>query len=252
MPKNRTQTAPPTPASNDTPAQVSAPPPPPANKKEPLADQAANNSTLEPRSAMVELPSQASALRPVPEPQGHSPAQAMPQQHQHDGTYYGGHDLNGHESYTTLPYNGHHQNNGGPPTYGSETGIYYASQGQEPTTPLPGPGHDVQPNPLMSFASHATHQVDPAEQLMWQRSGVNAWQEWTAAIADSQDRYGAGALLTLGSAAAAGAPPVPRTPIGVMENGQSTSHDMTTQWPLIMFDPNAPPHFSNEQHEHPL
>lgn len=210
-----------------------------------------SQSTTTPFSSAV----QSSALSEHP---SHSSSQPTSQQHQHDSTYYSGHGLDGQEAYSTLPHSDQHQsNNIGAQGYDSEADIYYGNQSQHAATTVSGSGHDVQPNPLITFASQATHQVDPAaEQLMWQRPGANAWQEWTAAIADSQDRYGAGALLTLGSAPTTA--PVSGTSIATMGNsGQPTVHDMTAQWPLVIFDNHghdAQNYQNSEEHrqDHPI
>ncbi|KAK5654022.1 hypothetical protein OQA88_7699 [Cercophora sp. LCS_1] len=91
-------------------------------------------------------------------------------------------------------------------------------------------------NPLIAFASQATQHVAagqaaedwrPQTQLMSQASG-NVWHDWTAAIADSQDRYGASTLLTLGSTREVAADQVNQE---VMAPANSHSG----QWPLLLF-----------------
>lgn len=241
-------------ASGTSSANASRSPPSVAQiKSEPHADQVPNRlPAAQPTAPSLPRGSQPSGLRGFLDPHTNPSSQPPPQQHQHNNTYYNNHGLNGHETYPPLAYNDQHQsNNAGAQAYGTDSGLYYTSQNQHAATAVPGSGHDVQANPLIAFASQATHQVDPAaEQLMWQRSGANAWQEWTAAIADSQDRYGAGALLTLGGATTAA--PVSRNSMPSMENGgQSATHDLTAQWPLVMFDNHGPQHYpSEQQHQH--
>ncbi|KAI8235222.1 Activator of stress protein 1 [Colletotrichum sp. SAR 10_86] len=96
-------------------------------------------------------------------------------------------------------------------------------------------------NPLIAFASQATqHVADPtgsaaAAELLWRQSASqgNTWHDWTAAMADSQDRYSANALLTLGGG--------PRDPNAVSEAATVAEMAAVTaapvgQWPLLLFD----------------
>lgn len=104
-------------------------------------------------------------------------------------------------------------------------------------------------NPLIAFASQATQHVAgqaaenwPSQPQLMAHNPVsaNTWQDWTAAIADSQDRYSANALLTLGSGrpgdvgagGVAGHVSNQGETIGV--GSVSTSH--AGQWPLLLFD----------------
>lgn len=83
-------------------------------------------------------------------------------------------------------------------------------------------------NPLIAFASQAAQHVAagqagewvPQPNMMAHTTG-NAWNEWTAAIADSQDQYSANALLTLGA---------PRP-----SEGTSAGDGQAGQWPLLLF-----------------
>lgn len=89
-------------------------------------------------------------------------------------------------------------------------------------------------NPLIAFASQATQHVAgqtaedwrPHAQLLQQPG--NTWHDWTAAIADSQDRYGANTLLTLGSnrdvAAEHG-----------NQDAMASASSHSGQWPLLLF-----------------
>ncbi|KAK3392857.1 hypothetical protein B0H63DRAFT_2463 [Podospora didyma] len=101
-------------------------------------------------------------------------------------------------------------------------------------------------NPLIAFASQATQHVGQAgeawrpqaqEQLIAHNS-ASTWHDWTAAIADSQERYSANALLTLGAARGGdvGPPPVldhvgASDPMAVA--GVTNAH--SGQWPLLLF-----------------
>lgn len=112
--------------------------------------------------------------------------------------------------------------------------FYPAGTGQHAATPA-GSEHVAQPNPLIEFASQATRQVahQPAPGGMWRQPlgpGQNVWSQWTAAIADSPDRFSANALLTLGS--------TPRDPAAAVAEIEATSH--TGQWPLLLFNETVP------------
>jgi len=115
-------------------------------------------------------------------------------------------------------------------------------------------------NPLIAFASQATQHV--AGQGMgdeWRPqmaaattpvsggsliAGNNTWHDWTAAIADSQDRYSASALLTLGAGLD---PSGPRDMSGGGGGGAQAPGAMdqsamvvvpsshSQQWPLLLF-----------------
>ncbi|TDZ39948.1 Transcriptional activator protein acu-15 [Colletotrichum trifolii] len=108
----------------------------------------------------------------------------------------------------------------------------------------PATGSDensAETNPLIAFASQATQHVSvpagtaAAAELLWRQSASQGttWHDWTAAIADSQDRYSANALLTLGGS----------RDTGVSE--ATTVADMAAvaapvgQWPLLIFDSTA-------------
>ncbi|KAL2022114.1 hypothetical protein VTK56DRAFT_6158 [Thermocarpiscus australiensis] len=101
-------------------------------------------------------------------------------------------------------------------------------------------------NPLIAFASQATQHVagqsadswsSPTQLMSHNTSPTNTWHDWTAAIADIQDRYSANALLTLGAArpgdVVAGA---------VVDHHVNQSHGDAVgtshagQWPLLLFN----------------
>jgi hypothetical protein len=136
-------------------------------------------------------------------------------------------------------------------------------------TAVAGPASDAmdQPpsasNPLVAFASQATqhvsNQAGDDEDDNWRHqalaaaaaaqvqaahvhNGGNTWHNWTAAIAENQDRYSANALLTLGSGRAGDlgsasglgdATGAHMVGLGAVSGGV-TSH--AGQWPLLLFD----------------
>ncbi|KAI0158294.1 hypothetical protein GGR57DRAFT_42818 [Xylariaceae sp. FL1272] len=103
--------------------------------------------------------------------------------------------------------------------------------------------HNVDHNPLTTFATTATQMAQP--DMMWrpQSSGGNTWQDWTAAVVDNQDRYSADALMSLGSSNNSRPAANVVNGHGVNDIGMSTmgmqTPAMTTtaqmQWPLILF-----------------
>lgn len=103
------------------------------------------------------------------------------------------------------------------------------------------------PNPLIAFASQATQHVAgqagedwrPQAQLIG-HNVTNTWHDWTAAIADSQDRYSANALLTLGSGrvgdAGLGQHVVEHVNQGESMDIAPVPTSQTGQWPLLLFN----------------
>ncbi|KAK3693289.1 hypothetical protein B0T22DRAFT_449522 [Podospora appendiculata] len=141
------------------------------------------------------------------------------------------------------------------------TYLYPTPSASTPSQSLPGGGVEQPapppPNPLIAFASQAAQHVTggqgggvddwrpqaQASQLMaaaaaQQAAAGNTWHDWTAAMADSQDRYSASALLTLGSSRPGGGGGGglvdhvgPADVLGIA--GVASSH--TGQWPLLLF-----------------
>ncbi|KAK1829598.1 transcriptional activator protein acu-15 [Podospora conica] len=112
--------------------------------------------------------------------------------------------------------------------------LYSAPSGPGPASaahPVVSPTGDQSAsasNPLIAFASQATQHVTagqagewaPQANMMAHPTG-NSWNEWTAAIAGSQDEYSANALLTLGA---------PRP-----SDGAPAGDGHAGQWPLLLF-----------------
>ncbi len=105
-------------------------------------------------------------------------------------------------------------------------------------------------NPLVAFASQAAQHVSNQSAEDWRpqaqaqaqlmvaaAQGGNPWHDWTAAIADSQERYSANALLTLGGGRQEdighGAVSGEADMSGLGVGGTGTSH--SGQWPLLLF-----------------
>lgn len=109
------------------------------------------------------------------------------------------------------------------------------------------------PNPLIAFASQATqhvagevgdewrHQPPPPTLMSQHNNSSNTWHDWTAAIADSQDRYSASALLTLGGSRPAAEVGVGATVEHVPNQGGGLAVGVAAgshaagQWPLLLF-----------------
>ena len=103
------------------------------------------------------------------------------------------------------------------------------------------------PNPLIAFASQATQHVAGQTSEDWQphpaqllpHNTGNTWQDWTAAIADSQDRYSASALLTLGSSRPGD---ISASTDHVSQGGPVPGgNHHTGQWPLLLFHEGSGP-----------
>ncbi|KAK0719251.1 hypothetical protein B0H67DRAFT_532893 [Lasiosphaeris hirsuta] len=175
-----------------------------------------------------------------------------------NGTYYNPTIGGSTTPYPPLGYNdqaasgaGAHQNGAGIGVGGAydsaDNGQYmYATAPSVSAATVPSVSPVVEqpapaPNRLIAFASQATQHVAgqagedwrPHAQLMSQQNTGNTWHDWTAAIADSQDRYSANALLTLGS----GRPGDVGAAVEHVAQGDTigvpTSH--SGQWPLLLF-----------------
>ncbi|KAF4450940.1 hypothetical protein F53441_6001 [Fusarium austroafricanum] len=154
-------------------------------------------------------------------------------------SYFPESDLNGQTPYPTLTYNEHPQNNMAAPAYDAGT-MFYNTSAQAATvaaTTSALPSSVAQVNPMLAFSQPA--QV-PQHEMLWQGRG-NTWHDWTSAIADTQDRFSASTLLTLGgstrdASAGAGVPGVTSSPSA----NDINSIQQGGQWPLIIFDQVAP------------
>ncbi|KAJ3493430.1 hypothetical protein NLG97_g4733 [Lecanicillium saksenae] len=104
----------------------------------------------------------------------------------------------------------------------------------------------VAENPLIAFASQATQHMPPHTEADYLWSGRNTWQDWTAAIADTNDRYSANALLTLGSGAMQHQTDPQMDSSFIINHGNSMSQQGGMHpsaqpgqtWPIMMFDNN--------------
>lgn len=153
--------------------------------------------------------------------------------------YYQNGNINGQTPYPQLTYAGQTQEHIASTGYNPETAMFHHTSAQAvaaATVPDVSAPHT---NPLVAFASQATQQVAPAgPDMMWQNRG-NTWHDWTAAIADSQDRYSASALLTLGGGARDA---MAGTGVPEVNTGASTNdiNGVAQQWPMMLFEPSAP------------
>jgi len=152
-------------------------------------------------------------------------------------SYFPEPEMNGHTSYPTLTYNDPPQNGMAPPTAYDAGPMFYSTSAQAAVTTSALPSSVAQVNPMLAFSQSA--QVSQAD-MLWQGRG-NTWHDWTSAIADTQDRFSASTLLTLGgntrdASSGAGVPGVTANPsandINNIQHGG--------QWPLIIFDQVAP------------
>ncbi|KAF5672522.1 transcriptional activator acu-15 [Fusarium heterosporum] len=143
--------------------------------------------------------------------------------------------IDGQSAYPTLAYNEHAQNNMAP---AYDTGaMFYNTSAQAAavaasTSALPSSVAQV--NPMLAFSQ------PPQTDMLWQGRG-NTWHDWTSAIADTQDRFSASTLLTLGgntrdASNGAGVPGVTASPSA----NDINSLQQPGQWPLIIFDQVAP------------
>lgn len=79
-----------------------------------------------------------------------------------------------------------------------------------------------------------------AADYMWQGRGTT-WQDWAAAVQDSEERYSANTLLTLG----AGPQRSHTMDSSLMMDASLQNHngevpnEQGSQWPMVMFDPHS-------------
>ncbi|KAF7541562.1 hypothetical protein G7Z17_g11916 [Cylindrodendrum hubeiense] len=149
--------------------------------------------------------------------------------------------MNGQTQYPPITY-GEQPQNGIPPSY--EADMFFNTSAQAAAAAVVTSVQDVsaaQSNPLIAFASQATQHVAPQPQadMLWHGRG-NTWHDWTAALADTQERYSATALLTLGggprdSVAVSGVP----EPSGLAANTMNGVQPAGS-WPLMLFDNMTP------------
>lgn len=152
-------------------------------------------------------------------------------------------------SYSTLTYGNQSQSSGPQPTaYETDTALFYNTSSQAAAdaaaaaaTTVGVPDGSSQANAL-AFSSQAGQHLgtQAPTDMMWHARG-NTWQDWAAAIAHTQDRYSASALLALGNGRTHSHITPSMIPDGT--DGQGTT-DMGVvphgaQWPLIMFDHNT-------------
>ncbi|KAK3328740.1 hypothetical protein B0H66DRAFT_539268 [Apodospora peruviana] len=157
--------------------------------------------------------------------------------------------------YSPLDYNGQAVNattdsslpNGnslvaGGPTFDPSSYTVYGPSVSPPSVEQAGSAA----NPLVAFASQATQHVAgeewrttqaQAQQMLAAPAQVgNTWDDWTAAVIDTQDRYSANALLTLGGGRPGDGGMVDGVGQGdAMGVGIGVPTSQADQWPLLIF-----------------
>lgn len=177
--------------------------------------------------------------------------------------YYPNHSMAAQQTYQAMAYGG--QPNMDHAGYQSDVSLMYNNSANAAQM---GGDSSVPSNPLIAFASQAAQAQAQAQvqaqaqhmpphteaEYMWHSRG-NTWQDWTAAIADTNDRYSANALLTLGGGAMQHQPQPAPAPdqrdgggmdssllvgqgMGMGQQGgmHPSAHGQTAQWPMMMFD----------------
>lgn len=150
--------------------------------------------------------------------------------------YYQEAVLNGHAQCRPLAYEDQPQGSAAASAYPSEPGMYYTAA----PAPVAVPNGSGQAGPMATFVSQAPQHVSSqaSADMMWQSGSGNTWHDWTAAIADCQERYSASALLALGNTgrgAATGSSVLTDGAVG-QAGGEMAMVPPGAQWPLTMFD----------------
>ena len=243
--------------------ETSAPPTPaPAVrlKKEKSAPDAATKKlpkqppkTEQPKLAVTtSLPDHAQQM--PPQPRSAPPQTELPTV----GAFFPDSGLAAHASYVGMNYSDSAQANALlSPSYGGEaTSMFYPNTSMSATTtgrtPTQTTGStEASGNPNIAFAPQAPQHADSSAQLFWQRSGGNAWHDWTAAMAQAPFIYNAEALAGLGASAGVG-PAQTDTSASLAGNHPHQAFEM--QWPLLLFDQQGsqpgPPHIPHLPHAH--
>ncbi|KAF3342223.1 Activator of stress genes 1 like protein [Verticillium longisporum] len=172
-------------------------------------------------------------------PQAVLPTQTVPSMAK---AYYDDPNHNGGTAYSQLAYTEPTTQAGMLSSYDSSY-LYPASTPESATSIMNSGISTANHNPLVAFASQATQQViqpeSPAvDQYLWRHvtaptaQGTN-WGDWAAAMSASQERYGANALLNMGT--------VPRE-THVPADMVSMNAASAGQWPTLLWNDNQSEH----------
>lgn len=112
--------------------------------------------------------------------------------------YYPEQPIAAQHNYQPMAYSAAHQQNMNPAGYQADPSMLYNNPA---TNVAPLADASVPESPLVAFASQATQHMPPHTEADYLWPNRNPWQDWTAAIADTNDRYSANALLTVGGGA---------------------------------------------------
>ncbi|KAI0127113.1 hypothetical protein BJ170DRAFT_596672 [Xylariales sp. AK1849] len=150
-------------------------------------------------------------------------------------------------TYPPLPYNDPSAHASSNMSYDAENPYLYAQTGQVTVAHVQAQVQTqtqvASHNPLSNFAAQATQMAQP-DAMMWrgqEASGGNTWHDWTAAVVDSQDRYSANALMSLGAGTRTGSDVndgpanTAEMGMGVGMNGTGVPTAGNMQWPLLLF-----------------
>ncbi|TQV94056.1 C6 transcription factor FacB [Cordyceps javanica] len=156
--------------------------------------------------------------------------------------YYSDQSMATTQSYQPLSYGAAHQQDMSPSGYQADASMLYSN----PTSTVASMADSSVPtNPLIAFAPQATPHMPANTEAgyMWNGSG-NTWQNWTAAIADTDERYSANSLL-LGGGVVQHQTAQPLDSSFIINHGASLGQQgggmpppaqSGQTWPIMMFD----------------
>ncbi|OAA50161.1 C6 transcription factor FacB [Beauveria brongniartii RCEF 3172] len=213
--------------------------------QKPTQPQLGDNPHVAPQAAQHVQP-QAMALAPIVTQAPAAGVSATNADVPNNG-YYGEQPMATQPNYQTMAYGAAHQQTMSPDGYQADASMLYSNPA---TSVAPMANSSVSENPLIAFASQATQHMPPSAEAdyMWTGRG-SSWQDWTAAIADRNDRYSATALLTLGGGAMQPQSNQPMDSAFIMSHGNSLEQQAGgiqaaqpgQTWPIMMFDNNNNP-----------
>ncbi|OAA80706.1 C6 transcription factor FacB [Akanthomyces lecanii RCEF 1005] len=220
--------------SDSLPRKQSRKPSQPQNEENSHATPKATHQVLPQAVGQAPVVTQAPAGELVSPPDADAPSKS----------YYSEQPMAAQQNYQSMAYTAAQPQSMSSTDYQADASMLY----HNPAANAASIADSVSENPLIAFASQATQHMPTNNEAMyiWNGRG-NTWQDWTTAIADTNDRYSANALLTLGGGAMhhQGDQPLDSSfiisqgnSLGQQGGGMHQAAQPGQTWPIMMFDNN--------------